>query len=73
MTNKIFKENIIIAGGNGFLGRQFSKFLAKKNYNIHVIDLKTENLEELTKLTEEIKKEYPNSQTILTDNNDLSM
>ncbi len=37
------------------------------------IDLKTENLEELTKLTEEIKKEYPNSQTILTDNNDLSM
>ena len=36
------KENIILAGGNGFLGNQFSKFLAKKNYNVHVLDIKTE-------------------------------
>jgi NAD(P)-dependent dehydrogenase (short-subunit alcohol dehydrogenase family) len=33
-------KNIIIAGGNGFLGQQFVNFLInKKIYNIHVIDL----------------------------------
>tara|TARA_B110000211_G_C14091285_1_gene559297 strand:+ start:5390 stop:6127 length:738 start_codon:yes stop_codon:yes gene_type:complete len=33
-------KNIIIAGGNGFLGEQFVKFLLNKEiYNIHVIDL----------------------------------
>ena len=42
LTDKILKENIILAGGNGFLGNQFSKFLAKKNYNVHVLDIKTE-------------------------------
>tara|TARA_Y100000591_G_C21852202_1_gene712479 strand:+ start:6118 stop:6852 length:735 start_codon:yes stop_codon:yes gene_type:complete len=34
------KKNVILAGGSGFLGNQFSDFLAKKNYNVHVIDLK---------------------------------
>lgn len=34
------KKNIILAGGSGFLGRQFSSFLAKKNYNVHILDLK---------------------------------
>jgi NAD(P)-dependent dehydrogenase (short-subunit alcohol dehydrogenase family) len=34
------KKNIILAGGSGFLGRQFSTFLAKKNYNVHILDLK---------------------------------
>ena len=34
-------KNIIVAGGNGFLGKQFVSFLVKKKiYNIHVIDLK---------------------------------
>ncbi len=34
-------KNIIIAGGNGFLGKQFADFLIqKKNYNVHVIDLR---------------------------------
>ena len=42
MTNKILKENIILAGGNGFLGKKFSKFIAKKNYNVHVLDIKIE-------------------------------
>ena len=42
LTDKILKENIILAGNNGFLGNQFSKFLAKKNYNVHVLDIKTE-------------------------------
>ncbi len=36
------RENIILAGGNGFLGKQFSTFLAKKNYNVHVLDIKIE-------------------------------
>tara|TARA_Y100000992_G_C21264625_1_gene493268 strand:- start:1550 stop:2284 length:735 start_codon:yes stop_codon:yes gene_type:complete len=33
------KKNVILAGGSGFLGSQFSDFLGKKNYNVHVIDL----------------------------------
>ena len=33
-------KNIIIAGGNGFLGKQFTEFLIKKkDINIHVIDI----------------------------------
>lgn len=36
------RENIILAGGNGFLGKQFSTFLARKNYNVHVLDIKIE-------------------------------
>jgi NAD(P)-dependent dehydrogenase (short-subunit alcohol dehydrogenase family) len=32
-------KNVIIAGGNGFLGRQFAEFLvSKKNFNVHIID-----------------------------------
>ncbi len=35
-------KNIIIAGGNGFLGKQFVSFLiSKKIYNVHVIDINT--------------------------------
>ena len=34
-------KNVIIAGGNGFLGKQFADFLInKKGYNVHIIDLK---------------------------------
>lgn len=40
-------KNIIVAGGNGFLGKQFVNFLVKKKiYNIHVIDLKKDNVKE---------------------------
>ena len=46
MIDKILRENIILAGGNGFLGKQFSKFLAKKNYNVHVLDIKIERNKE---------------------------
>tara|TARA_B100002051_G_C16737143_1_gene641916 strand:- start:1051 stop:1800 length:750 start_codon:yes stop_codon:yes gene_type:complete len=42
LIDKILRENIILAGGNGFLGKQFSKFLAKKNYNVHILDIKIE-------------------------------
>ena len=32
-------KNIIIAGGNGFIGKQFTEFLlTKKDTNVHVID-----------------------------------
>tara|TARA_B100000963_G_C22631871_1_gene675358 strand:+ start:2752 stop:3489 length:738 start_codon:yes stop_codon:yes gene_type:complete len=32
-------KNIIIAGGNGFIGKQFADFLlTKKNINVHIID-----------------------------------
>ena len=34
-------KNVIIAGGNGFLGKQFADFLVKKKgYNVHIIDLR---------------------------------
>ena len=40
-------KNIIVAGGNGFLGKQFVNFLVKKKiYNIHVIDLKKDSVKE---------------------------
>ena len=33
-------KNIIIAGGNGFLGKQFTEFLIKKkDLTLHVIDI----------------------------------
>ena len=38
-------KNIIIAGGNGFLGTQFVDFLLnKKIYNIHIIDVKIKTI-----------------------------
>ena len=34
-------KNIIVAGGNGFLGKQFVDFLInKEEFNLHVIDIK---------------------------------
>jgi len=66
--NKIIEKVTSIT----FEAKLISMSRTEKNTTIN-IDLKTENLEHLTKLTEEIKKEYPKSQTILTDNNDLSM
>jgi hypothetical protein len=66
--NEIIKKITAIT----FEAKLISMSRTEENTTIN-IDLKTENLEHLTKLTEEIKKEYPKSQTILTDNNDLSM
>ena len=38
-------KNIIIAGGNGFIGKQFTQYLLKKKtFNIHVIDISSSKI-----------------------------
>ena len=36
-------KNIIIFGGNGFLGRSLSELLVRKKYNVTVYDLDIKN------------------------------
>ena len=43
MKKKIFNlknKNIIITGGNGFLGRQITNSLLKEKANVYIIDIK---------------------------------
>ena len=52
------------------------KFISMSRTNINTsinIDLKTSDFKNLTKITGKIQKQYPNSKTILANNEDLSL
>lgn len=40
MVDKVYKQNILLTGGAGFLGNEFVKHLVKKKYNVFIFDKK---------------------------------